>query len=682
MQLADSISVVKGIGPQRQSLLTAAGIHHVRELLTYLPYTYEDSSQILTISQVYDFVQKQPEWKSTVVKIAVKCTAEKCSVIRTKRGITLITATFIDKTDGKKIKALWFNQSYIQNEIQQGLEYVLFGKVKKEGATLQFNSPKFESYSERGELKKLGRITPIYRRIKTLTSTYIHSFISKLLPDLALIDPLSLDTLNEKGLPSLGEALVTLHSPQQVSALLSAKRRIAIQELHQLKESYEAKTVHREISSTSNSEGKNIARACAKLFGMWIPKLSFTLTDSQKEVLNNLLLMIERDGTLDTLVYGDVGSGKTIISHLFAFAYAKLGHISLVVAPTVILAQQHEQVALKLLELIGDPEIKISFISGKRKAFSEQTGQVVFGTQAILHTKELTKNSKVKFVCIDEQHRFGVEQRMSLQSSGRYLITLSATPIPRSLALSFLNFSSTEILSQKPIGRKEIISKVVPYGKEDITYRWMRARIDKGEQAYLVFPRIFVEDGSEKQSLLEMADQLKKEYFSGVTSALLYGGMKDSEKNEVMEKFRQGEIQVLFSTSVIEVGVDAPGATIIGIHGADLFGLAQLHQLRGRVGRSSKQSFCLLFSSEASDVAMERLEYFCAHSKGLDVAEYDLKSRGSGTILGLQQAGSTELRVASLTNISEVEEAMELYPLYKLRKGSQNELFQLESVYE
>lgn len=682
MQLADSISVVKGIGPQRQSLLTAAGIHHVRELLTYLPYTYEDSSQILTISQVYDFVQKQPEWKSTVVKIAVKCTAEKCSVIRTKRGITLITATFIDKTDGKKIKALWFNQSYIQNEIQQGLEYVLFGKVKKEGATLQFNSPKFESYSERGELKKLGRITPIYRRIKTLTSTYIHSFISKLLPDAALVDPLPLDTLNEKGLPSLGEALVTLHSPQHLSALLPAKRRIAIQELHQLKESYEAKTVHREISSTSNSEGKNTARACAKLFGMWIPKLSFTLTDSQKEVLNNLLLMIERDGTLDTLVYGDVGSGKTIISHLFAFAYAKLGHISLVVAPTVILAQQHEQVAQKLLELIGDPEIKISFISGKRKAFSEQTGQVVFGTQAILHTKEFTKNSKVKFVCIDEQHRFGVEQRMSLQASGRYLITLSATPIPRSLALSFLNFSSTEILSQKPIGRKEIISKVVPYGKEDVTYRWMRARIDKGEQAYLVFPRIFVEEGSEKQSLLEMADQLKKEYFSGVTSALLYGGMKDSEKNEVMEKFRQGEIQVLFSTSVIEVGVDAPGATIIGIHGADLFGLAQLHQLRGRVGRSSKQSFCLLFSSEASDVAMERLEYFCAHSKGLDVAEYDLKSRGSGAILGLQQAGSTELRVASLTNVSEVEEAMELYSIYKLHKGSQNELFQLESVYE
>lgn len=680
MQLADSIRGVKGIGPQRQSLLTAAGIHQVRDFLTYLPYTYEDSSQILTISQAYDFVQKQPEWKSTVVKIAVKCTAEKCSVIRTKRGLTLISATFLDKTEGKKIKALWFNQSYIQNEIQQGSEYVLFGKVKKEGSTLQFNSPKFESYSDKGELKKLGKITPIYRRIKTLTSTYLHAFISKLLPDAVLVDPLPLATLNEKGLPSLADAMATLHSPQQLSSLMPAKRRIAIQELHQLKESYEAQKVHKNISS--NSEGQNIARACAKLFGLWIPKLSFALTDSQKEVLNNLLLVIERDGTLDTLVYGDVGSGKTIIAHLFAFAYAKLGHISLVVAPTVILAQQHEQVAQKLLELIGDPEIIISFISGKRKAFSEQAGQVVFGTQAILHTKELIKNSKVKFVCIDEQHRFGVEQRMSLQSSGRYLITLSATPIPRSLALSFLNFSSTEILSQKPIGRKEIVSKVVPYGKEDLTYRWMRARIDKGEQAYLVFPRIFAEEGGEKQSLLEMADQLKTEYFSGVTSALLYGGMKDNEKNEIMEKFRQGEIQVLFSTSVIEVGVDAPGATVIGVHGADLFGLAQLHQLRGRVGRSNKQSFCLLFSSEASDTAMERLEYFCTHSKGIDVAEYDLKSRGSGTILGLQQAGSTELRVASLTNVSEVEEAMELYPIYKLHKGSQNELFQLKSVYE
>lgn len=676
MQLADSISNVKGIGPQREAVLRAAGINQVRDLLTYLPYTYEDSSQIYSVEQAQEFLQTQPEWKSTVVKIAVRAKAEKISLIRTKRGLVLVTGSFVDEENGNRMKVVWFNQPYVQREITEGVTYILYGRIKREGSQLQLIAPKFEEFIKGEPLKKLGRISPLYRRIRSLTSSYISSFVARVVTQVELTDPVPLSILREHTLPSLHNALATLHSPQKITDIALAKRRVAIHELHQLKESYEKNTITQPLKK--NEASRQLARECAKLFGTWIPKLRFTLTDSQNEVLNNLLQQIEQ-GELDTLVYGDVGSGKTIIAHLFSFAFAKLGYISVVVAPTVILAQQHEAVAKDLSQAIGEPEILLAFVSGKRKTFAEDKAQVVIGTQAILHSENLTNHPLVKFVCIDEQHRFGVQQRKTLQAAGRFTITLSATPIPRSLALSFLNFSSTEILSQKPVGRQEIVSKVVPYGKEEVTYTWIRKRLEKKEQAYLVFPRIFADDGGEKQSLTEMAEYLKSRYFEGYRSSILHGGMKDDEKNQIMEDFRNGTLQLLFSTSVIEVGVDAPGATVIGIHGADLFGLAQLHQLRGRVGRSNAQGYCLLFPSESSENAMERLNYFCAHSKGIDVAEYDLKNRGSGTILGLQQAGNAELRIATLSNVSEIEEAMELYKYYNNQKGSQIRLFQLKS---
>lgn len=678
MKLTDSVRSIKGVGDTRRVLLEQVGITTLSNLLSYLPYTYEDSTNILNIQNLLLKVSNTPAWELNTLKVAVSVILEKSMTIRTRRGLFLVTATFTDSSSEKKIKAIWFNQAYIQNELKQGSSYVLFGKLKKEGSSIAFSSPKLELIVLGQPLKKLGGILPIYRRIKSITSTYFHKYIEEIVKDVEVEEFLPTHMLRKSELPELKMALTFVHAPQDLEAINNGYRRLSIQELLELRQDYEEK-FRKELE---DAEGSVYAMQLAKYFQEWIPKLPFTLTEGQNKIVQRIVENIQEKQYLDALLYGDVGSGKTIIALLFALGFAKLGFSSILIAPTTILASQHLKTATKLLQILAISEdISITAVLAGKRKLEGKSGTVYIGTQAILHKEKLLADPLVKFVCIDEQHRFGVEQRTLLKNDTRHLLTLSATPIPRTLALSFLGFSESYVLEEKPIGRKEVISRLVPQDKEQITYEWILSHLIKGEQVFIVFPRIESEEESEKQSLIAMAAALKEQYFSNIPSALLFGSMKDEEKNSIMADFSDGKIRLLFSTSVIEVGVDVANATIIAIHGAELFGLAQLHQMRGRVGRSSQQGYCLLFSSIESQEASERLKYFSENFEGLKVSEYDLKNRGTGTLLGKQQSGLSELKMAQVTDLAMVKEAMDIYQNLVKEKILIKRYFRVESTH-
>ncbi|MCC7304386.1 DEAD/DEAH box helicase [bacterium] len=662
MQISDPIGQIKGVGKNTEQLLRSVGIVTLADLLSYLPYTYEDSSEILSILEVKVKSKKLPQWELGKNKFAVKAILRKSNSFSPRRGLFLITAIFSDTKNEQTIKSIWFNQPYITTQLVEGSEYVLFGKVQISGSSYTLQSPKFERVVAGKTLEKLGKILPIYRRVKAVTSTYLRKFITESLTQIEISEFLSDDDLRKFHIPNLSSSYHSVHCPDSLEKVHQGSKRLAIQEILELKQDYDRKFLTKKVLDQESSElGKSIARS----IGILVPKLPFTLTNGQKQILQSIVEKIESGDELDSLLYGDVGSGKTIIALLIALAFALEKKDSILIAPTTILASQHYKLATEIIKNFGLQDVVNAVeVSARQKKPNTRTdgSSLYVGTQAILHDQELLKNRKVAFVTIDEQHRFGVEQRMSLKQNGRYVLTLSATPIPRTLALSFLRFSQALFLEERPLGRKETISKVVPFDKEEVTYEWIAKKLHFGEQAYIVFPRIESEEDNEKQSLLAMSAFLKEKYFSTISSALLHGGMKEEEKAKVMTDFSSGKTRLLYATSVIEVGVDVANATIIAIHGAELFGLAQLHQLRGRVGRSSQQGYCFLFpNQEANTSIIERLDYFATHTSGNDVSEYDLIYRGAGSLTGTLQAGASDLRIASLNDLSLIKNAVTIY---------------------
>lgn len=661
MEFSDPIGQIKGIGKSRELLLYDAGINTVAALLSYIPSTYEDSTDILSVSEAKQKIREYPQWELGKARFAVKAVLRKVSSFATRRGLFLITATFSNDTRDELIKTIWFNQPYIVQQLVEGATYVLFGKVQLTGNSFTLQSPKFEKIEVEQQLKKLGGILPIYRRVKSITTTYLRKYVIEALENTAIKEFVSSHDLEQYKLLPISQAFLAVHQPKVLKDITEGYRRLAIQELLELRLEYDKKFANTKKAQAKTDLGKSIA----KNIGSWMSSLPFELTKGQEGILLGLVEEIAAGKEIDSLLYGDVGSGKTIVSFLLAFAFAKEGYSSILIAPTTILATQHTQNAEKLVKELGlEKVLSVVAVSAKQKKIVKtNAGATLYiGTQAIFHDLAIVEDEKILFVCIDEQHRFGVEQRMLLKKAGRHVLTLSATPIPRTLALSFLQFSQALFLEEKPVGRKEIITKVVPHDKETATYEWIAKRLHFGEQAYLVFPRIESEEDNEKQSLLSMAESLKEQYFQNIPTAMLHGGMKEEEKGKIMADFSAGKIRLLFSTSVIEVGVDVSNATTIAIHGAELFGLAQLHQLRGRVGRSNQQGYCFLLpSQENSSEALARLEYFAGHLSGNDVSEYDLTHRGTGTLAGTAQSGQSELRIASLQNIALVKEAMLLY---------------------
>lgn len=608
------------------------GIKTVGDLLTHPPTRYEDLSEIKTISEL-----------RAGEAVTIQATVELIANRRTATKRMVLTEALLDDGTGK-ISAIWFGQPYVANILKPTTKASFAGKVTFDRGHLQMISPIYEPGDRSVHT---GRIIPIYPTTSNLTQKHIRAAVAMALPALAeFVDPLP-DALREKyDLVGIAEALKEIHYPTDNAKLDAARRRLQFDELlmHQLL----ALRIKNEVKA---SKGVAVAFAQDKT-KEFVDSLPFKLTDDQKKAAWAILKDMEKAEPMHRLLDGDVGSGKTVVAAVAAVNVAESGGQTAIMAPTEVLAKQHYETFKKIL-----PAHEIALRTNVYKE-GDVTAPIVIGTHALLEDKVGLDN--LTLAVIDEQHRFGVEQRQELmkkRKDGRlpHLLTMTATPIPRTLHLALYGDLDISLLREKPKNRLSITTSVVaPLHYKDV-YAKVRAEIGSGRQAFFVSPVIDPSDVTGARSATELYDELSKKIFKELSVGLLHGRMKPAEKEKAMADFAAGKIQVLVATAVVEVGIDVPNATVMVITGAERFGLAQLHQFRGRVGRSDKQSYCFAMSSDNSP--NQRLKAFAQCVDGFDLAERDLKLRGPGELFGTRQSGIEEMKFATFTDIRLVEEA-------------------------
>ena len=660
---------LKGIGPYYLKKLEKLKIKTVGDLLYHFPSRYEDFSEIILIKDATEGVH------SFLAKV------ENIQVRRSFRKKMFLTeATLYDRTG--KLKAIWFNQPYLTKTITKDSMIIVSGKVKKEKNKFILSSPVYEVVSKNGEfltkedinsenLKHTAGLIPIYPETKGLTSRGLRFLIKPLLNKTKYLkDFLPLDILKRNNLMDLKTALNQIHFPQSLEQAQKAKLRFSFEELFLLQL----------ILMLNRNENKELKAYQIPIEIDFIKELlktlPFELTQSQKQALWEIVKDLGKDYPMNRLLNGDVGSGKTIVALIALITAFKNSYQGILMAPTEILAQQHFETLKKFFKdfnleaaLFVSKQIKI-YTDGlegeiKRKALLEKISQgkplIVIGTQALIQKDVEFKN--LALVVIDEQHRFGVKQRAKLLNSSNnlipHLLTMTATPIPRTLALGLWGDLDISFIKEMPFGRKKITSNLVFEKDRNKLYEFIRNRVLEKEQVFVICPRIEEQEKLSFSQYLNLDTKaVKKEYeilsqeiFPDLKVGLLHGKLKATEKEEVMAQFKNGEIDILVSTSVVEVGIDIPNATIMVIEGAEKFGLSQLHQFRGRVGRGEKQSYCFLLVPQlVSKTTLSRLAYFTKIFDGFKLAQLDLKYRGPGEFLGEKQSGIPDLAMDALKN--------------------------------
>jgi ATP-dependent DNA helicase RecG len=610
------------------------GIKTIGDLLLHPPIRYEDLSEVKKISEL-----KAGEL------VTVQATVELIANRRTSAKRMVLTEALLDDGTGK-ISALWFSQPYITNILKPGTKASFAGKVSADYGRLQLTSPVYEP----GDRSiHTGRIIPIYPTTANLTQKHIRAAVAMALPALAeFVDPLP-ETLREKyDLVSFAEALHEIHYPTNNAKLERARRRLQFDELlmHQL-------LALRIKSAVKASVGIAVPFNQDKT-KEFVDSLPFKLTDDQKKAAWAILRDMEKAEPMHRLLDGDVGSGKTVVAAVAAVNVAASGGQTAIMAPTEVLAKQHYETFKKIL-----PAHEIALRTNVYKE-GDETAAIVIGTHALLEDKVVLEN--LTLAVIDEQHRFGVEQRQELmkkRQDGRlpHLLTMTATPIPRTLHLALYGDLDISLLREKPKNRLPIATAVVGTERYKEVCAKVRSEIGSGRQAFFVSPVIDPSDTTGAKSATELFDDLSKKIFTDLSVGLLHGRMKPAEKEKTMADFAAGKIQILVATAVIEVGIDVPNASVMAIAGAERFGLAQLHQFRGRVGRSAYQSFCFAMSSD--NPSSQRLKAFAQCTDGFDLAERDLTLRGPGELFGTRQSGIEEMKFATFTDLRLVEDAHE-----------------------
>lgn len=567
-------------------------------------------------------------------------------------------AVLVDES--ASVEVVWFNQPYLKQVLFNGKNVIISGKAKfSYGKTSILNST-FEEI--RTEQIHTGRIIPIYHQTEGISSKWIREKLKPLINDwIKQLHEYMPQEIREKySMIDYTQAVKEVHFPSGEEELTKAKFRLSFDELFILQLKALQKKWYWQNVEKHNQ--KPIPRD--PTLKDFIEDLPFELTGAQKRTLEEILSDLEKPYPMSRLVQGDVGSGKTVVAAAAIFNVFKAGYQSTLMAPTEILAKQHYSTLFTLLQPLG---INIQFISGSTTAKQKQalinqlkTGTIdlIVGTHAIIQEGIGFKN--LGLAVIDEQHRFGVKQRDILKSNGNpHLLSLSATPIPRTLAMTLYGDQDISIIDEMPKGRQEIITRLVPENKRIDSYRWIENQVLKGRQAFIICPLIDESDTLEIKSAIQEYEHLQEHVFPDLEVGLLHGKMKSNEKAAIMEKFNENKINVLVSTSVIEVGIDVPNATIMIIEGADRFGLSQLHQFRGRVGRGEFQSYCFLFPKNYSQDSQTRLGAMVNHSSGFKLAEIDLQLRGPGEIFGVRQSGIPDLKMASLTDSKTISIARE-----------------------
>ena len=635
MRLSDSVQYIKGIGEKRAQLFSRLGIFSVSDLLWHLPRDFEDRSVIKNISDLFD-------GETVCVRAHL---IQGIKSFKSGGGIRICQTVF---SDGSGIlKVTWFNAPYIQKALENGQEYILFGKVAFKANHFEMVNPVCEKDEE--EIKT-GRILPVYPLTAGLSQNSIRDALKNVFEKLserpAEIMP---NDLKEKyGYPDIWTALKNIHFPESSDDFFVARERLSFEELLVMQTGIlKMKALRKNYVSPKIENTK-----CVKDFANSLP---FELTRAQKRTINEICKDLRKSEPMNRLVQGDVGSGKTMVAAAAVYACVKSGFQAALMAPTEILAKQHFKTFSKVFSALGINVVLLTGTQGvkdKRAAFSAaESGEagLVIGTHAIISENVKFKNLALSIT--DEQHRFGVRQRAFLAEKGENVHTLvmTATPIPRTLSLILYGDLDISVIDELPPGRKPVKTYSAGEGLRKRVYEFIRKNVKEGRQVYIVCPLVEESETLTAKSVSEYTQKLQKEVFSELKIDVLHGRLKAREKDAVMEKFLLRETDILVSTTVIEVGVDVPNATIMVIENAERFGLSQLHQLRGRVGRGEEKSYCILFSDSKGEVAKERVRVMCETSDGFKIAEYDLKLRGPGEFFGVRQHGLPELKISNFT---------------------------------
>ena len=634
VDLNKDVKYVKGVGPNRIQLLNKLKIYTLKDLITYYPRDYEDRSKPKNICDCEDgeevLIEAIPTGKITEFRKG-KMVISKL-LVRDQTGTCYIT---------------WYNQGYLRNKFIPTKLYRFFGKVSKKGTRLEMNSPVFDEIEQ---TKNTGKIVPIYPLTYELKQSTLRRIIENGLAEVQgkLEETLPEYILKENNLLNINTCIERIHFPEDFSDYNKSRERLVFEELLttqlallKLKNNYE-----REKNGIAFSKNAKMSDV--------INVLPFKLTKAQLRVLEEIDNDMESDKSMNRLLQGDVGSGKTVVAMIAAYKAVKSGYQAAIMAPTAILASQHFESFGSILNQFGIKcELLISSISKKKKTEileKLQNGEIniLIGTHAMLEENVSFKN--LGLVVTDEQHRFGVKQRATIASKGKNpdTIAMSATPIPRTLALILYGDLDISIIDELPPNRKKIETYAVRKGMSERVNEFVRKQIDSGRQAYIVCPLVEENEELGLNSVIELEEKYKNETFSNYKVAYLHGKMKAKEKDEIMEQFKNGEIQILIATTVIEVGVNVPNASIMVVENAERFGLAQLHQLRGRVGRGEYQSYCILKFEGNSETTRQRMKVMCDTNDGFIISEKDLELRGSGDFFGTEQHGIPEFKIANL----------------------------------
>lgn len=638
------ITQIKGVGSELAKKFAVIGVEAIGDLIENIPRRYEDYSNITSFDDLAPGM------------VTIRAVIEQAKGRYVRRGMHITEA--VARSGNDSIRLVWFNQPYRAAAIKPGEEYFISGNYELRNNRFAISSPSTELVSSFPV--NTARIIPIYRETKGLTSTQIRKAIREVMP---LIDSLP-ETLpdwliKDRKLISRAQALHALHFPKNQAMLEEARKRLGFEEVFSLT-----------LASLMNKyellhdAGVSIAfdDVLAKQFVQHLP---FTLTDAQRKVVWHIYQDMVKTQPMNRMVEGDVGSGKTVVATMAALMPMAQGFQVALMAPTELLARQHAETIFKLLQPMNMDARVVLLVGGmsaveKQRAYdhiADGTAQFIIGTHALIQEK--VDMHKLGLVIIDEQHRFGVEQRKKLMAKAGHmphLLSLTATPIPRSLALTLYGELDISIIDVKPAGRLPIITEICSPNSRKQLYAKIDEELEAGRQMFVVCPLITESSTLKVNSAEQIYEAFSKRDFKHRRVGLLHGKMKPQEKNDIMEQFSRHELDILVSTTVIEVGVDVPNASIMLIEAADRFGLAQVHQLRGRVGRGSHQGYCYLMMSDSS-APPKRLEALERSSDGFKLAELDLELRGPGAIYGTMQHGALDLRVAKLTDVQLIANA-------------------------
>ena len=632
-----NINELKGIGEKTEKVFNKAGIHTTDDLLKYYPRNYD----------IYEMPLWIRDFKCNQI-CAVKAIVYKQIEIRRVRNLQIVTAYLQDDTKNV-IRATWFNAAYLKNTLKPGSSFVFRGMVKENRGAFVLEQPKIYKINEYKEL--LDKMQPIYPLVSGLTEKMVtKAVVQAIKVELPVKEYMPDAVLKERGLLDINKAYIQIHFPKNKMELKQAKDRIIFNEFFDFTYSL------RKFKDSDKDNENRFVINNSEVISTIINDLPYKLTNAQLRTWNEIEKDMSGSKVMNRLIQGDVGSGKTIVATLALISAALSGYQGAIMVPTEVLARQHLE---SINELIAENELNINTVlltgsmkaKEKRKAYAKiESGEVsiIIGTHALI--QDSVNYKKLALVITDEQHRFGVRQRESIANKGSmpHIIVMSATPIPRTLAIIMYGDLDISIIDELPANRLPIKNCVVGTNYRPNAYKFIEQQVVQGRQAYIICPTVEFSEAIEGENVIDYCDTLKNIFPPYINIEYLHGKMKPAMKNEIMDRFAKNEIQILVSTTVVEVGVNVPNATVMMIENAERFGLAGLHQLRGRVGRGKYQSYCIFINASETKKASERLEILNHSNNGFEIANEDLKLRGPGDFFGVRQSGDMEFKLGDI----------------------------------